>query len=391
MITRAHPQTTRRRFDLDWMRVLSILIVFIFHSFRFFSPENWHVNNAVRYQLVYEGLHFLSAWMMPVIFVISGASLFYALGQGSILGVAGKFIKDKVLRLLVPLLVNMFSLCILQVYLERITRGQFSGSLFEFLPHYFEGIYGLGGNFAAVGMHLWYLAVLFLFSLVMLPVFMLLKSRIGARILNWFTIGVAFPGVIYVLAIVLLNLWKLIPSDSILGFAEFDWNLGVYLSYFIFGFVIFSSERLIASIQRQRWVSLVMAIAFSAWFLSSGGEHEDLLSLSWILACLGFGMRYLNVNKPVLSYANEAVLPFYILHQTVLLGVGYFVMPLPIPDPFKWFITAASSLAIILGVYEYLVRRINVLRFLFGMKLSRKTLQPAARRIGPEQPALQGR
>ena len=60
-----------------------------------------------------------------------------------------------------PLVVNIFSLCILQVYLERITHHEFTGSIFDFLPHYFEGIYGFGGNFAVVGMHLWYLAVLF--------------------------------------------------------------------------------------------------------------------------------------------------------------------------------------------------------------------------------------
>ena len=96
-------------------------------------------------------------------------------------------------------------------------------------------------------------------------------------------------------------------------------------------------------------------------------------------------MRYLNVNKPVLTYASEAVLPFYILHQTVLLGVGYFVVQWAIPDPLKWAIIAVSSFAIIMSVYEYLVRRSNVLRFLFGMRLMKRAPQPAPL---PAQPAI---
>jgi glucan biosynthesis protein C len=79
-------------------------------------------------------------------------------------------------------------------------------------------------------------------------------------------------------------------------------------------------------------------------------------------------MQYLNFSTPFLSYANETVLPFYILHQTVLLCVGYFVVQWPIPDLFKWAIILLASLAIIMGVYQFLIRRFNVMRFLFGLK-----------------------
>ena len=92
--------------------------------------------------------------------------------------------------------------------------------------------------------------------------------------------------------------------------------------------------------------------------------------MAWffILTFLGFGMKHLNVNTPFLKYANEAVLPFYILHQTVLLCVGYFVVRWAIPDLLKWLIIASISFVIVMGLYE-LVRRNNILRFLFGMKL----------------------
>src|SRR5512139_583559 len=94
-----------RKYYLDWIRVLAILSVFIYHSTRFFDPYNWHVKNAATFFEAKNVQLFMEIWMMPVIFVISGASVFLAMDKGG----AGKFFKDKVLRLGVPLLVGVFT------------------------------------------------------------------------------------------------------------------------------------------------------------------------------------------------------------------------------------------------------------------------------------------
>ena len=155
------------------------------------------------------------------------------------------------------------------------------------------------------------------------------------------------------------------------------------MSFLVFGFMVISSEKLQRSIQTLRWPSLAIALAMSAWWYTTAGEHDDLACWGWILTFLGFGMRYLNINKPALKYANEAVLPFYILHQTVLLGVGYFVVQWSIPDLLKWAVIAVVSLAIIGGVYEGLVKRSNLLRFLFGMKLMKRAPQAQSQLAQP--------
>ncbi len=103
---------------------------------------------------------------------------------------------------------------------------------------------------------------------------------------------------------------------------------------------------------------------------------------SWLLTIFGFSLERLNVNTPVLSYANEAVLPFYILHQTVMLTIGFYVVGLPIPDLVKWIVIVLSSFIICMALYEFLVRRINFMRFLFGMK-------PLAKPQTVPQPAAQ--
>jgi glucan biosynthesis protein C len=352
----------QRRYDIDWLRVLAILSIFVYHSTRFFNNEDWHVKNPFTYHLVDVWNAFASDWLMPLIFVISGASLFYAAAKGGV----GSFIKDKVLRLLVPLVVGVFTHCALQVYLERITHHQFDGSFFQFLPHYFEGIYGFGGNFAITGMHLWYLLVLFVFSLVCLPLLLLLRSRLGSQALGKLTDLLAIPGVVYLLVGVIVYLNHLDPN-TLLGFDKFSFNLAVYLAFLLFGYMIMASEKLQQSIQRLRWISLLGTVIITV-MLVLGDNHDDLMAWFFSLTVFGFGMKHLNFSKPFLKYANEAVLPFYILHQTVLLCVGYFVVQWAIPDLLKWLIIVPLSFVIIMGLYE-LVRRNNILRVLFGMRL----------------------
>ena len=80
-------------------------------------------------------------------------------------------------------------------------------------------------------------------------------------------------------------------------------------------------------------------------------------------------MQHLNFNTPFLKYANEAVLPFYILHQSVIVVLSYFGVRWLIPDWLKFIVILLASFAVIMLLYEYLVRRFNLLRFLFGMKL----------------------
>jgi glucans biosynthesis protein C len=380
-----------RRFDLDWLRVFAILTVFIFHSCRFFVHEDWHVHNLTAYAGADMWITFLSSWMMPVIMVISGASAFYSLGKGGAL----RFIKDKVLRLLIPLLLGIFTSSIIMVYLERLTHGQFKGSIIDFLPHYFEGMYAFGGNFAWMGLHLWYLEVLFVFSLLFLPLLSWWKGS-GKNVLNWLGNIFALPGMIYVMVLPIILL--LIDQSSILTDNAFGgWSLSEYMVLFVYGFIIIASPRLQERIRQMRWLSLPLALASCAGlqYFSYVRYDENLSGLffglaSWfpILAILGFGFSKLNFTNPFLKYANEAVLPFYILHQTVLLLIGWQVTQWAIPDLAKYFIIAITSFAAIIGTYE-VIRRVNVFRFLFGMKwLSRQAVTANKQTTVPEELAL---
>jgi peptidoglycan/LPS O-acetylase OafA/YrhL len=166
------------------------------------------------------------------------------------------------------------------------------------------------------------------------------------------------------------------------------------LIFLLCGFVIISDERLQESIRKLRWISLSIGLLLAAGFTIAYNQivNPDVLSPililvgvmrafgGWIcvLAFFGLGKQYLTKRTPRLDYANEAVLPFYILHQTVLVVVGYFVLQWAFPDMLEWVIIVVISFVVIMAIYEYLVRRWNVMRFLFGMKLlPRRQTAPA--------------
>jgi glucan biosynthesis protein C len=377
-----------RLYYLDWVRVLAILTVFVYHSTRFFNMETWNVKNPTWYPWVEAWNRFATAWLLPIIFVVSGASLFYAVGkgQGGLRG-AGEFIKDKALRLLVPVLVCDFTHASLQAYLYRLTQGEFSGSYFLYLPTYFFD------DFDGMGAHLWYLVVLFLFSVLLYPLMRWFKGR-GQSVLTKAGNLLALPGAIYALALPTLVLVVLLDYNN--NPHNAGWTFYVYLWLTFAGFLVASHEGLQAGIERLRWLSLPAGLvlagtsvflltleagpAFGTWQNALGWACRALGSWCLVLAILGLARRHLNFATARLKYANEAVLPFYILHQTVLLCVGYFVVQWAIPDLLKWAIILLVSFPIIMLLYEYLVRRFNVTRFLFGMKLLPKA--PAARPTG---------
>ena len=377
----------KRRYEFDWIRLFAIFIVFVYHSSRFFNLGEWHVKNSDTYVWVEIWNVFATRWMMPLFFVISGASLFFVMGKA-----AGfrKFYVDKFLRLMIPVLVGCVTHAALQIYLEKVTHGQFSGSFFAFLPQYFSSIYfaiNMPGNFAFHGMHLWYLLFLFVYGLITYPLFVWLKGG-GKRFLDRVTRVLSLPGVMILgFALPLIIMEALIPAAA-LSIGAGGWGFLHYIWFLIAGFILVSSERLQNQIKAQRWVSLFLALVLMTALLfqlfspsrvnfpvEAGDAVNTLLSIfsawCWLLAILGLGMRFLSFDHPWRKPANEGVLPFFILHQTILLVIGFFVVNWEIHDALKWAIISVSAFVLILAIYRLLIQRADLLRFLFGMTTTR--------------------
>ncbi len=370
-----------RRYDLDWLRVLAFGGVFFYHCARFFNGNDWNIKNAVTSPVVDIFTSIFEMWGMPLLFAVSGASIVFALrARGGAAG-ALRFVWDRFLRLLVPLAIGVLVLAPPQVYLAQLTHGEFQGSFWQFLPVYLQG------PISWTGEHLWYLEYLFLFTVVLLPLFAWLKRPSGQAALARLSRLSARPGVIFLWIAPFIVVVGLLDPFGLRGPgpAEAAGRL-MYVVFPLLGYVIYADRGIQEAIIRQRRAALALALATTlgvvavtagieqfGWQVGLPGYAGIMLlggTLIWayVLACFGYGMRYLTADRPGLAYANQAVLPFYILHQPVILLIGYFVIPLPLPIAAKYLIIAPIAFAATLALYEYGVRRSNLARVLFGMK-----------------------
>jgi len=152
-----------------------LIIIFFFHCARFFNFEDWHVKNNQLDEGMTLFVAIVAQWIMPLFFILSGISSYYSLKSRT----GSRYLGNRFQRLVIPLIFGTFVLLIpVQVWIERASHGQFDGNLIEFYPYYFEGFYGFGGNFAWMGLHLWYLEMLFVFTLLTFPLFIFLNKLI---------------------------------------------------------------------------------------------------------------------------------------------------------------------------------------------------------------------
>jgi peptidoglycan/LPS O-acetylase OafA/YrhL len=89
----------------------------------------------------------------------------------------------------------------------------------------------------------------------------------------------------------------------------------------------------------------------------------------WIvlLAILSYGKKFLNKNLKIVTYFNKAAFPVYILHQTILVIVGYYVLKVINHGIIPYIVILISTFILTIMIYE-IISRIKILKILFGMK-----------------------
>lgn len=371
---------TVRRADLDWLRVLAFSLLIFYHAGMAWSGWTWHVTSPDGLDWLREAMRFLNRWRMPLIFVVSGAAIMLALGNRT----PGAFVVDRLKRLLLPLAFGMAVIVPPQVYLERLYRGQFSGSFLQWLPHAFDGVYPTGNM---SWHHLWFVAYVLVLTLALLPVFLWARTGLGRSVLATAGRLAARFGLhwLMVLPLAASTLWLAPISHNINGLVG-DWNgLASYGVLLLCGAFIFGQADLLTALQRQR--ALSFAIGIMAYATLYGGFFQGTVrpvvlpdmrpvyavlsavnTMAWLFAIIGFAHRHLTARPAFLAEATEAVYPFYILHQTVTVIAVYSLLTIGAP-PLAGFILAV--LATFLGtwaLYAGLVRPWRWVRPLFGMK-----------------------
>ena len=368
-----------RQYYIDWLRILLIISVFLFHIGMIFNTWGWHIKNDQQYGgMLRSVMIFLHNWRMPLLFLLSGAGTFFALGKRT----PGQYLGERFKRLFIPLVTGIFILVPVQVYIEK--ASSFS-SLLDFYPHMFEGFYP-EGNFS--WHHLWFIAYLFVIALFISPFLGLLRSEKFAGLTSRLEAIVTKP-----LALNIFIIPLLISQIVLRNYFEFgtnalvdDWaSMTFYIIFFMAGFILLPDKNIAEAIRKQRLLYLAETIILTIIIFRVPSLFESertgeiiwdvtAIFLAWAcgITAVGFAKHYLNFDSGFRKLANEAIFPFYLLHQPVIVVVGYFMIRWDIAVLLKVLLITLTSFGIIAGLYWLVIRRVNFLRVIFGMKMVSK-------------------
>lgn len=380
---------SERLYYLDWLRVLAIVGVFLYHASRPFIMQEWLINNEERsVAITFLFLVFFGSWGMPLFFLVAGTSSYFALRRRN----GRQFVTERLQRLLVPFVVGCILLSPLQFYLEWLHKGWYEGSFLSFLPVLAQDrLARIGATFSptifeSLGSHLWFLGFLLSISLVALPLFLWFGGDAGQRFIRWLAVLGARRGGIFIFAVpvVLIRLFLQPYFPAYADCADFCYML----VFFIFGYIMSADGRLTQAIRRDGKSALflgLLATAFMILALAAGGDREwaknptmpgfylawglaSINSWCWTIFALSFGMTYLSSSSRWLNYGQRAIVPFFLLHQPVIVVIAFFVVDWQAPIALKLPLIMLSAFAITVALYELLVRRVGPAQALFGMK-----------------------
>ncbi len=367
-----------RRADIDWLRVLAFSLLILYHAGMPYVEWAWHIKNIEHWPALQEVMRFVNRWRMPLIFLIAGATIMISLGRRG----PGDFVLDRLKRLLLPLGFGMLVIVPPQLYFERRQQRQFEGSFLEFLPQAFDGGAYPAGNIS--WHHLWFLAYVLVLTLVLLPLLLWMRSERGGATLDRWSAFAARWHLVPLMALPLFasQFWLQPLSENRNGLVG-DWHgLFYYGALLLTGALLYRSRDLMAWLEQARFAALAVGLACYAAlefvYFSKGGIRpggSDWLGYSalsaanvgaWLIAIAGFARRHARPAR-FLHWATPGVYPFYILHQTVAVIAAFYLVQTGWSVPGKYAATATLTFAGTALVYGLLVRRIEVLRLLFGM------------------------
>ncbi|HXZ71950.1 MAG TPA: acyltransferase family protein [Streptosporangiaceae bacterium] len=394
-----------RRPELDVMRTFVVAGLVVFHSAVVFaSGASWFVKDPHPSTGFTVFLLWGSLWGMPLLFLVSGMGARYAMRTRA----PAAFARERLTRLGIPFAAGLVVLVPPMFYLERLAQPGFHESYWRFwlsfvnVPALARGLLPSGswtsGGAEFDPAHLWFLYVLLVFSLALLPLFAYLHGPRGRPL----TARLAGTAERHATVVVLAAAIPLMAAEAVFGpdVNTGGWERTAYVFPFLYGFLIASDSRFEAALRRSRWPALAVACAATAalvsWAGTRGGSGASLSGVpagwgalqglagwAWVAVIMGFaqslaarrrsapgaGMGTTSGRLPrAARYANEAVLPFYLLHEPVIVAAAWLIIRWHAPIPAKYAALVIVSFAATFALYETLVRRFRVTRLLFGIK-----------------------
>ena len=378
-----HDTAPARRADLDWLRILAFGLLIFYHiGMLYVADWGYHVKSSHSSEVLQNLMLLVNPWRMPVLWLVSGIAIRFVMTKVSM----WRYIGLRSVRLLLPLFFAILVIVPPQLYYEMTFNGDLSVSYLEFYRAFFDINHPMFEGYQA-GVwphmdvnHLWYLRELWLFSMYLLLLMPLLNAGWMKRSVDWLS---RQNGILVVL-LVLAPVW-------VIELAIEDNREQIGFTFLVYGYLLGWHEGLWARLNLA-WrpmlllalVSYVVLVVFynqvymnqpeprESWVMVGAGLVYGTCRVVWLIAILGLSANFLNRPSKRLTYFNEAVYPYYILHQTIIIVVysqlARFELG-PVVEPLT--VIALTIAGCALG-FE-LVRRVSVLRPLFGLKAKSST------------------
>ncbi|HEX7813896.1 acyltransferase [Dyella sp.] len=389
-----------RRHDIDALRVLAFGLLILYHlGMLYVAHWDFHLKSTHAAHWLQYPMIFLNRWRMELLFLISGLAVHFLRKRTSLPRLAWK----RTVRLLLPLLFGMAVVVPIQPYVEGLGTGLVQPGFGQFLLRYWTGgpwpAHAFSGwNYGVTWNHLWYLAYLWNYTLILLLIMPLLESAPVRRVRERLE-GLRGAALLVLPSLPLWLIGQLADHYPMTHALMGDWFAhALYGTIFLYGYLLGTSSRLWDELTRLRHISLTTALASFTVYIGLDRFADTLIGHAptpldiaigvpliqftqylymWtaLMAVLGWGRAHLNRPFRWLPYTREAVFPWYILHQSIMLGLAWPVLHMglgPIAEP------TLILLGTVLGcaVGHEIIRRIGWLRMFFGLEPKERQPRP---------------
>jgi len=391
------PTSPQRLYFLDWIRIAAFFLLVLYHTGMYYVNWDWHVKSPHASDTIEAFMMLSSPWRMCILFLVSGVAAAFLLNKAG----TGKFVRQRSLRLLVPLVFGMFVIVPPQPYFEVVEKVAYQGGYLDFMKLYLQGYEGFCRGTDCLDLptwnHLWFLPYLWVYCLLLGALVAVLGQA------RWQKLGTATAEFLCGWKLVLLPV-AVLAAGRLALLNQYphthnlvvDWhNHATYFPVFLLGALVAFHGAFWRRVEQVRFGALATALGGWAFLMSyyAVTEHMPpeqvglwrdgqrvlyaLVQWSAILAVCGFGHRHLQFDSAKRRYLTQAVFPVYILHQTLIIVFSQLIKPADHGPVLEAVLLIVMTLSASFGIFE-VVRRVPVLRPLFGLG---REAQPA--RIAP--------
>jgi glucan biosynthesis protein C len=344
---------TERRHDIDWLRVIAIGLLLIYHIAIVFQP--WalfiaFIKSNDSLEALWTPMTMLNVWRIPLLFYVSGMGLFFAMRKRN----WKQLIIERTKRILLPLAFGVLAIAPLHMFIFQ----KFYNLPLGYYPH--QG-------------HLWFLGNIFVYVILLSPLFYFLKKNENGKIKKTLSKIMSNPSIPLLISLFFIIEVMLVKPQQFALYAQ-TWH-GFFNGFlaFLLGFIlVYSGKSFLETVLKWRGLYIGIAIImYSIRLVVFGTEAPGYLmaieSNFWIFGIFGFAYKYLNKPSTILNYLSQAAYPIYIIHMFVLYAGAMFIVPLEIPVMLKFLSIVAFTGLVCYLIYEFLIRRSGFLKPLFGL------------------------